>query len=622
MNFRYFFIILFFAVSNSLFPQGENNSAQIDSLLKQTWELRYSDPQTAHQHLDTAENLALKSKNPAQSANVHYYRAVIFYLTGDNINCISFAEKALELHKQTGNDYGQTSVYNLLGLVSSSIGDFVKAVDYYHQSLAIAEKGDNLYAVSNPLHNISIIYQKTNDYVSSLEYAFEALKIREQIRDKAFIAESYLSIGAIYYLMKQYPEAEEHLLKAELLFKEQDNAVGLSQTYNNLGLVYKATGKLQQAEDFFRKALSFSREQEGRNEDLASSLRNLSYTLITKKDFASAKKYASEAEEISRKHNLLNHRKEALEALSDAWEGMKDYEKAFSAHKELLSVSDSLLNQEKTQQLLNLEVKYQTAQKDKTIAEQALTLSEKDRILAQRKMWIILVSSFAMLSLIIFYVVQNEKRIRLKKEEEQKINSVIFESEQKERIRIARDLHDSIGQKLSVMKMLLPKADGNENLAKISGFLDETATEVRSISHNLIPEILNFGLIKAIDEMTDRINSTENISVEFRTNETTNRLNLNKQTEISVYRIIQEIMSNIVRHSKTDKILIEIKSFPDFIQINIKDNGIGFDINAIDQSEGLGWKNIFARIKLINGNLKVHSEKNKGSDFLINIPVV
>src|SRR5690606_8209064 len=158
-----------FIINGILFSQNQQDTVRIDNLLKRTWKLRYSEPQTAQKHLDSAEHLALKSKNTNQLAKVHYYRSVIYYLTGNNDECVSFAEKALELHKKTDNDYGQTSVYNLLGLVNQNIGDYDRAVDYYHKSLAIAEKGDNLYAVSNPLHNIAIIYQKTKDYNQALK---------------------------------------------------------------------------------------------------------------------------------------------------------------------------------------------------------------------------------------------------------------------------------------------------------------------------------------------------------------------------------------------------------------------------------------------------------------------
>jgi signal transduction histidine kinase len=252
--------------------------------------------------------------------------------------------------------------------------------------------------------------------------------------------------------------------------------------------------------------------------------------------------------------------------------------------------------------------------------QQNLLRQEQQR----RKMYLV-IFGFVVMLLIAIMVIYRQRQQRqteqLIQQQSEKTLQEIFNAEQKERIRIARDLHDSIGQKLAVMRMLLPKADGNKELEKVSAYLDETANEVRSISHNLIPEILNFGLVKAVENLVDRINSTENICVDFTADEELYKLTLSKQTELSLYRIIQEIISNIIRHSKTEKLKIELNADKNFVHISITDSGIGFNTEAIDESKGLGWKNIFARIKLINGNIKIQSEKNKGSNFLINIPI-
>ncbi len=624
MNTRHFIILLLFftvCICNVTFAHPGSDSVRIQVLLKQVWELRYSDPQSTWLYLDTAERIAARSENNKLVADVRYYKAIIHYITGDNNNCIIAAEEALRLYRKSDNDYGQTSVYNLLGLTNTHTGDYEKAIGYYHQALAIAEKGDNLYAVSNPYHNIAIIYSETKDYEPALKYALKALEIRQQINDSTFIAESFLTIGGIYYHLLQYEKAEHYLLDAQSYYQTQNNPTGLSLSYNNLGLVYQDMEQWDRAEMLFRKSLELCRKQEGRYEDMVNVLYNLSKLAILKKDFVQSEQYAAEAEQIATTYGLLPSLKEALEALSAALEGRQDYKRAFHTQTRLLAVNDSLLNEEKSRQILNLEIRYQVARKEATITAQSLILSEKDRSLAQRKMWLVAIASVSVLSLIIFYILYNRRHVRAQREEEQKIHSAIFESEQKERIRIARDLHDSIGQKLSVMKMLLPAANGDENIIKISDFLDETAQEVRSISHNLIPEILNFGLIKAFDAIADKINSTGNIHIRFEVPPELRQLPLSKQTELSIYRIVQEILSNIVQHAQADKIRCSIHLLPQHIQISISDNGTGFDTHIIDESRGLGWKNIFARVKLINGTLNIKSEKGKGSDFVLNAPV-
>src|SRR5690606_4584168 len=168
--------------------------------------------------------------------------------------------------------------------------------------------------------------------------------------------------------------------------------------------------------------------------------------------------------------------------------------------------------------------------------------------------------------------------------------------------------------------MLLSSEDEG-NLKKAVSFLDETTEEVRAISHNLVPEILNLGLTKALENLAEQLNQSNKIKVNLNITPMLTKLQLAKQTEVSLYRIIQEIISNIIKHAKTDSILINVATKENFLQINIQDNGVGVDVKAIEASSGLGWKNIFARIKLINGELKIQSEKQKGSNFHINIPI-
>src|SRR5574343_1981078 len=123
--------------------------------------------------------------------------------------------------------------------------------------------------------------------------------------------------------------------------------------------------------------------------------------------------------------------------------------------------------------------------------------------------------------------------------------------------------------------------------------------------------------MKALDDLVDKINVSTKINVYYISEAGLKDLKLEKQTELSVFRIVQEILNNIIKHAQTSAILMEIKLKSEFIHIHIADNGTGFDVDSIDQSQGIGWKNIFARIKLLNGKIDIRSEKNKGAQFII-----
>ena len=119
----------------------------------------------------------------------------------------------------------------------------------------------------------------------------------------------------------------------------------------------------------------------------------------------------------------------------------------------------------------------------------------------------------------------------------------------------------------------------------------------------------------------EQLSESKKIEALLNVNSQVNDLVLPRQTEVSLYRIVQEILSNIMRHSQTDKIFVNVMATDGFLQILIEDKGVGFDTRLLANSEGLGWKNILARIKLVNGQINIKSHTDRGSEFLINIPV-
>ena len=206
--------------------------------------------------------------------------------------------------------------------------------------------------------------------------------------------------------------------------------------------------------------------------------------------------------------------------------------------------------------------------------------------------------------------------------------SNLYTIQENERIRIARDLHDSIGQKLSVIKMMLSTLSTHEHekqfseeIALAKQLVDETVTEVRNISHNLLPQELRFGLYDALLRLAKDINTSEKIIVEIEIGDAIKSIVISKDKEIAIFRIIQEILNNILKHAAATKIILTINFKNNEIYFSIKDNGKGFSAKSIEKSNGIGWKNIFARIKTINGSIDIYSENISGTEINFNIPL-
>ena len=204
----------------------------------------------------------------------------------------------------------------------------------------------------------------------------------------------------------------------------------------------------------------------------------------------------------------------------------------------------------------------------------------------------------------------------------------VIETQEKERERIARDLHDGIGQSLAAIKLHIEslKASVHENnditneLETIPKLLQDAIQDLRQICFNTLPIVLKeHGLIKAIEELKSNISNLD-FNVKFYHEE--NFPIINKSLEISIFRIVQEFINNSIKHSHATEVKIDLKVDDEHIIINLTDNGIGFNINDLEIFSGHGLKNIKTRIESFNGDVNINSIIDKGTEFDITIPII
>ncbi len=217
--------------------------------------------------------------------------------------------------------------------------------------------------------------------------------------------------------------------------------------------------------------------------------------------------------------------------------------------------------------------------------------------------------------------------ISLKRENEERslFAAKLIESQENERNRIALELHDSIGQKLILIKNLaLSKIKSNESIDektlihKINDLSDETITEIRNITYNLRPLYLDqLGLSVAIETMTEKICELSEINIIHEVDDKINKI-IPKNDYINFFRIIQECLNNIVKHSQADQVFLKVVAENDFITLEIRDNGTGFQIS--EQKYGTGLTSVSERAKMLNSHLEISSNEN-GTKIKMNYPI-
>ena len=193
-------------------------------------------------------------------------------------------------------------------------------------------------------------------------------------------------------------------------------------------------------------------------------------------------------------------------------------------------------------------------------------------------------------------------------------------------MRLAKDIHDSVGQHLSAIKFYIGTSAGavedpkqKSILLKANAALVDVQADMRNICFNIMPKSLEvFGLIKAVEELCSKDQLLSQMKIEIKESAGFPRLPL--QQEFALFRIIQEFISNALKHSKADTLWIEFKFKKKLVSISLADNGIGFDLRKI-RNNGMGLNNVRSRIKPYNGEVDIISQPGKGTRYEISIPM-
>ena len=224
-----------------------------------------------------------------------------------------------------------------------------------------------------------------------------------------------------------------------------------------------------------------------------------------------------------------------------------------------------------------------------------------------------------------------KQRSRLQNEimKQQELSAkAVIEAEEDERKRIARDLHDGVGQMMSATKMNLSALEAEvkfENkeqqvsFEKIIGLVDESCKEIRNVSHNMMPNaLLKNSLASAIRDFIDKMDK-KTLQVNLYTEGLDERLDSNVETVF--YRVIQECVNNVIRHAQATLLDISVVKENDGISATIEDNGKGFDVADKEKFEGIGLKNIVTRVEYLKGTVDFDSSPGRGTVIVLHVPL-
>jgi two-component system, NarL family, sensor kinase len=506
-------------------------------------------------------------------------------------------------------------------------------------------------AIGTYYSKIATVYYDLYDFNKALEYDKLSLSYRQAGSTEEAMAWALVYVCDDFYALKLPDSALLYLNIARPIVEKIKNHRLNIQFYSKLGQGKRMINDFRGAIVDYQRTVAEAKLVNNKFQIFAT-LKLIGFCYEKLEEYSQARHYFVLALGPATEHNYVKEKIEILQHLVVVEEKMHNNSGAFSYLKQLTLIKDSVNSDASRKAIAEIENKYQAAEKEKSIIRlekekevQVLSLNQKTESIKQKTTLNYLLASFLILFLLLAFVgIRNLRhRQKLAKQQdllqEQKIRELekdkqlvavdsMLKGQEEERTRLAKDLHDGLGGMLSGVKFSLMNMKSNliinhENVIMFErslDMLDTSIMELRRVAHNMMPEALvKFGLDEALKDYCDNINNAGIVQVKYQSFGMEKRLDTN--TEIIVYRIVQELFANIFKHATAQEVLVQLLREDDRLSITVEDNGKGFDIEELKNSKGSGWANIRSRVDYLKGKLDLNSEPGKGTSVNIELHV-
>lgn len=617
---------------------------------------------------DSIKNLIRSSKQDTAKINL-YFQLTDDYVQNDTDSAMYFLNKGKILIDQTkAHQYDYEYYFSGIKIFHAT-QDFNKALDFNLKALDVAKKSKNDFQKAEALRALFMIYLNLDKDSLAIQTAQKALKLTEEIKDTANLPITYGNLSRLYYEIGSFEKGIEAGKKGIAAGRKYKNLKGLLVSLNNTAVSYLEMDRFPEAENLFLEQLKLAEENNiprskalallnliniyaakadkiklnryldqlnnylKENPDapyLKSSLKQLpiynAYRYLYENDFAKAEKTALNGfPEVKDDKELIV---KLYNVISKIYYAKQDYPKAQLFQLKSDSVQSILEKEDLTNFEEELSTKYETEKKDNEIKLQNAKIKQKNTLNY------ILTGSAVALLLILFLSYMNynhrkklqQQRIsELETEKKLMATQSLLQGQEEERSRLAKDLHDGLGGLLSGVKLQLGAMKGNLILSEENGKsfdrallkLDESIDEMRRVAHNMMPEsLLKSGLKQAILDYCDSISENQPFIINCELHGIDEKMS--SATEVIIYRIIQELVNNAIKHSSATQILVQIFRHDNHeIFITVEDNGKGFDPEKTNLMKSAGMRNVQSRINYLKGTMDLKSEPGKGTSVFI-----
>ena len=581
-------------------------------------------------YLDRAISLAVQTGDQAREAELKTLKGkALFYSRGPDRG-LDLYRAGYELYRKMEDSGGMARALNGMGVMYQKLGLNDSALSCYVQLATIADRMGYEQILGMGYVNMGILYQYKNDFDKADYYLNRSIELNKKYRTD-LVALAYMNKGLIHYSKWENDSALLWYRAAMGIYQQQGNSKMLADLYNNMGNLYKNLEIDDSAWYYYHRSKEIY-VQLGDWYTFAQVYHNMALIALQNGDNDLTLQMLDSCLVTAQKSG--NRDLESLVYLNRhaAYENMGDFRMALKNYRLYDSLSGFIYNLQKDALMAEMEMRYQNEKKEAQILK-----LERDNLVKSKQNNIYLFTGTGIIALISFAflyfrqravkdrIIARQQILRLEEEKKMLAAKALVEGQEEERKRIATEIHDGLGVLLSATRMQFSNItdvtpEARPLIEKAAKMLDQASSDARKISHNMMPGLLTkLGLYEAVGDLFDQLSSMENLQVHADIGEGLERLPENK--EIMIYRIIQELVNNTLKHAGAKTIRLGMKMVEDNLEIAYSDDGKGFIFEDELKSKSIGLTSMLSRINFLKGDVEVAAEPGKGVAYTISIPV-
>lgn len=527
----------------------------------------------------------------------------------------------------------EINAYRVLGVAHRLQGDLEKSLEYLFLSSSLATSSIENNLLGEAYTEIAITYSANDDLPNSLIYENKAINLLRGLRKFKELSINLLNTGYTYYSMGKYDTALLYYNEAAPIFDSLQLTIGQAYNLGNRALVYWKTGNLIQAKQDLLKAIDMLiplGDQYGMA-DFHNQLGNL-YLETGQNDKSIY--HTQKSLEMAENLGLKEQARDASLVLSKLSAEGGNFKEAYHLHQEYLAYRDSIQNEENTKAMADQRTEFEV-----NLREKEIQVLEKDKQLQNIYIIVALVLLLAFILLFLLsrqrlitnklaakaYRDQHEKDVQnLLQGQEKKTLQSMIEGREKERKHLAGELHNHLGSLLATVKMNLNGFEQEDKrISTLHQLVDQVYNDVRNMSHALNMGVSeDFGLVSALKELVDHLAQSGKIKIEF--NAAVSDCSIPFEQEIVLYRVVQELVSNVLKHAQASEMTLLLTCFEDdqLLNIMVSDNGKGFEAEVAKvKSDGMGLNSLEGMVQGLHGEMEIDSQPGKGTTVNIDFPL-